>query len=384
MMKRIRAILFAAILSIAVIQPFNLVSMDYVNNPVVTTVEAKTTIPKYSGKPYAILNKNMPTFTSTQKKNKSAFEKYSQLDKYGRCGVAFANICKQIMPTSPRGNISSVHPSGWKSKMGWERCHLIGYQLAGENANKKNLITGTHYFNVSGMLPFENMVADYVEETGNHVLYRVTPVFSGSNLIASGVQIEAWSVEDKGEGICFNVYVYNVQPGKNIDYKTGTVSNSSVAKNIQKISGGIYTKTYKASDVKTAAKKFSIGAKTTTGKLTYKKVSGSSKLSVSSNGVVTIKKGTSVGTYSIKVKINAAATSKYKSTSVTKTITVKVNKTSVKSSTTSKSSTVWISSSGKKYHCIDHCGTMNPAKAIKMSEKDAKKKGYTACSKCYK
>ena len=382
-MKKLRAILVAAILSIAVIQPVNLVNSEFVNTPLAVTVEAKTTIPKYSGKPYVVLNKNQPQFTKTQKKNTSAFEKYSKLDKYGRCGVAFANICEEIMPTTERGNISSIKPSGWKSNMGWQRCHLIGYQLAGENANKKNLITGTSYFNVSGMLPFENMVDDYVEETGNHVLYRVTPIYSGSNLIASGVQMEAWSVEDRGEGICFNVYVYNVQPGKKINYKTGTVTSTSTTKKAQKISGGTYSKTYKASDVKKSAKKFSIGAKSTAGKVTYKKVSGSSKLSVSSAGKVTIKKGTSAGTYSIKVKISAAATAKYKATSVTKTVTVKITKTTSTKPTTNVSKTVWIPSTGKKYHSINNCGKMNPSKARKMSEKEAKSRGYGPCSKCY-
>ncbi|MBO5461599.1 MAG: DNA/RNA non-specific endonuclease, partial [Ruminococcus sp.] len=147
----------------------------------------------------------------------------------GRCGEAYANICQELMPTEERGNISSVKPSGWVNaeydfidgKYLYNRCHLIGFQLAGENANECNLITGTRYFNVEGMLPFENMIADYVKETENHVLYRVTPIYEGSNLVASGVQMEAKSVEDDGEGILFNVYCYNVQPGVEIDYATG-------------------------------------------------------------------------------------------------------------------------------------------------------------------
>jgi DNA-entry nuclease len=154
---------------------------------------------------------------------------YSPLDHLDRCGVAVANVCREIMPKEERGSIGMVKPSGWhtvkydvvKDKYLYNRCHLIGYQLSGENANKGNLITGTRYLNMEGMLPFENAVAEYVENTGNHVLYRVTPIFEGNNLLASGVLMEAWSVEDYGDGICFNVYCYNVQPGVVIDYATG-------------------------------------------------------------------------------------------------------------------------------------------------------------------
>lgn len=179
--------------------------------------------------PYAVLNGNVPYFTQEEKASREAFENYSELDGLGRCGVAYANICPELMPTQERGEIGSVKPSGWhlvkydivEGKYLYNRCHLIAYQLAGENANEKNLITGTRYFNVTGMLPFENEVADYVKETGNHVLYRVTPVFTGDNLVADGVQMEAYSVEDNGDGICFCVFVYNKQPGVSIDYKTG-------------------------------------------------------------------------------------------------------------------------------------------------------------------
>ena len=185
-------------------------------------------IPDYSGQPYVVLEDNWPDFDAGEL-TIEAFETYSELDALGRCGPAYANICLEIMPTEPRGDIGQVKPSGWQTakyacvdgKYLYNRCHLIGYQLAGENANEKNLITGTRYMNVEGMLPFENMVDDYVENTGNHVLYRVTPVFEGANLVASGVQLEAFSVEDEGEGVCFNVYVYNVQPGVGIDYATG-------------------------------------------------------------------------------------------------------------------------------------------------------------------
>lgn len=186
-------------------------------------------IPEYSGEAYVVINNNIPDFDESDYTTE-AFETYSELDSLGRCGVAYANICKEIMPTEERGEIGQVKPTGWHTvryddlidgNYLYNRCHLIGYQLAGENANEQNLITGTRYLNVTGMLPFENEVADYVEETNNHILYRVTPIFEGSNLIASGVQMEAYSVEDNGEGVQFNVYCYNVQPGINIDYATG-------------------------------------------------------------------------------------------------------------------------------------------------------------------
>ena len=189
---------------------------------------ANETISEYSGNPYVELNGNLPYFTD-EELTTTAFELYSELDSLGRCGPAYANVCKEIMPTEERGSIGMVKPTGWHTvkydciadRYLYNRCHLIGYQLAGENANEKNLITGTRYLNVDGMLPFENEVADYVNDTDNHVLYRVTPVFSGDNLLASGVIIEAKSVEDNGAGLQFNVYCYNVQPGISIDYTTG-------------------------------------------------------------------------------------------------------------------------------------------------------------------
>ena len=189
---------------------------------------ANEVIPEYSGNPYVELNGNVPYFTD-EELSTTAFELYSELDSLGRCGACYANICKEIMPTEERGSIGMVKPTGWHTvkydcitdRYLYNRCHLIGYQLAGENANEKNLITGTRYLNVDGMLPFENEVADYVDETDNHVLYRVTPVFSDDNLVASGVIIEAKSVEDKGAGLQFNVYCYNVQPGISIDYIDG-------------------------------------------------------------------------------------------------------------------------------------------------------------------
>ena len=193
-------------------------------------------IPDFNGEPYVVINDNKPNFDENDYNRE--FEEYSELDSLGRCGVAYANITRKTMPQdgTQRESISSVYPSGWKNKEYkglidgdyiYNRCHLIAWQLGAENDNNLNLITGTRYFNVQGMLPFENKVADYLHEKANknnHVLYRVTPIYKDKNLVASGVQIEAYSVEDNGEGVCFNVYVYNVQPGFIIDYATGETS----------------------------------------------------------------------------------------------------------------------------------------------------------------
>ena len=186
------------------------------------------TIPEYDGEPYVVIDDNEPNFTE-EELQPEAYETYGTLDALGRCSTAEASIGEELMPTEKRGAIGKVKPTGWhtvkydmvEGKYLYNRCHLIGYQLTAENANEKNLITGTRYMNTEGMLPFENMVADYIKETGNHVMYRVTPVFEGENLVASGVQMEAESVEDQGADLSFNVYVYNVQPGVEIDYKTG-------------------------------------------------------------------------------------------------------------------------------------------------------------------
>lgn len=206
----------------------------------------------YSGRPYTEVNGNEPYFDEDDKNETVAFEIYSKLDSLGRCGVAYANICRELMPTEPRGEIGSVRPSGWhtvryqgivEDDYLYNRCHLIAHSLAGENDNNKNLITGTKYLNVEGMLPFENKVVNYVENTGNHVLYRVTPVFHANNLVASGVLMEAYSVEDKGRGIKYCVYCYNVQPGIEIDYATGeskladnaVLSNKQVNNDIENV-----------------------------------------------------------------------------------------------------------------------------------------------------
>jgi DNA-entry nuclease len=211
-------------------KPSSLPVSEAVHQPTATqavTFEL-TNIPAYSGQPYVAVNNNTPFFNASELTT-SSFETYSSLDNLSRCGVAYACIGEDIMPTEERGSIGQVKPTGWHTikydcvdgKYLYNRCHLIGYQLTAENANTQNLITGTRYLNVEGMLPFENMTADYIKETGNHVLYRVTPVYEGSNLLASGVLMEAMSVEDSGEGVLFNVYCYNVQPGVSIDYVTG-------------------------------------------------------------------------------------------------------------------------------------------------------------------
>ena len=186
-------------------------------------------LPEYTSEAYVAVNDNQPEFTEEQLVAES-YEFYSELDALNRCGYAIACVGRDIMPTEERGSIGQVKPSGWQTvkydfvdgKYLYNRCHLIGFQLTGENANERNLITGTRYLNVEGMLPFENMIADYVKETGNHVLYRVTPVFEGDELVARGVRMEGYSVEDAGDGICFHVYAYNVQPGVVINYLDGT------------------------------------------------------------------------------------------------------------------------------------------------------------------
>lgn len=201
-------------------------------NTISTTIDK---IPEYTGEPYVYIDGNIPNFSESDY-TLEPFETYSNLDYLGRCGTAYANICKEIMPSKDeqRGAISSIYPSGWQQTKYpglvegnylYNRCHLIGYQLAGENANEKNLITGTRYMNTEGMLPFENKIAEYMlKHENNHVLYRVSPIYVENNLVASGVQMEAYSVEDNGNGICFNIYVYNIQPGITIDYSTGKSS----------------------------------------------------------------------------------------------------------------------------------------------------------------
>ena len=237
-MKKLKALLGVLILSLLLSGCFEISINDikegvnFISNIVDSSSEKSydmSSIPEFDGEnAYVVLNNNEPNFTKEDMVTES-FESYSELDSLGRCGVAFANVGKDIMPTEERGSIGQVKPTGWHTikydnvdgKYLYNRCHLLGYQLTGENANKKNLITGTRYLNIDGMLGFENMIADYVKETGNHVLYRVTPVFVGDELVCRGVQMEALSVEDNGEGVKFNVFAYNAQPGIEIDYATG-------------------------------------------------------------------------------------------------------------------------------------------------------------------
>ncbi len=302
-----------------------------------------TSIPEYSGSPYVAINDNTPQFAETDLVT-SSYEYYSDLDSLGRCGVVYACIGTDLMPTEERGNIGSVKPTGWHTikydivdgKYLYNRCHLIGYQLSGENANTKNLITGTRYLNVDGMLPFENMVADYVKETNNHVMYRVTPVFEGDNLVASGVQIEAQSVEDNGEGILFNVYCYNVQPGVEIDYATG---ESQLAEDASGSSSDTSEKTTDASDEATGTSNETINAES------------SATSSVSEN--------------TSSASDEAIGSSDDSGTGGSDTLMV------------------WKSATGKKYHSRNDCGNMNPDNATQITEEEAISQGLGKCSKCW-
>ena len=224
MPKRLQALLLALVLAAGLA----LAGCSGVAQPAVDL--GSVTVESFQGdNPWVEINGNQPAFTDQEKGDTQSFEDYTPLDALGRCGVAYANLSPELMPTQARGEIGQVKPAGWHTvRYDWvdgeylyNRCHLIGYQLAGENANERNLITGTRYLNTQGMLPFENQVADYIESTGNHVLYRVTPVYDGSDLVPWGVEMEAWSVEDQGAGVCFHVLCFNVQPGVVIDYATG-------------------------------------------------------------------------------------------------------------------------------------------------------------------
>ncbi len=306
-----------------------------------TTVDLSS-VGTYSGKAYVALNNNTPTFAEVSTKS---FEKYANLDSLGRCGVAYACVGKDIMPTEERGSIGQVKPTGWHTvkydvvdgKYLYNRCHLIGYQLTGENANTKNLITGTRYMNVDGMLPFENMVADYVQETGNHVMYRVTPHFSGSNLLASGVQMEAYSVEDNGAGVCFNVYVYNAQPGITINYANGDSSLTQTASN----SGNTSTNNTNSNNA------------------------GSTGNTTSSNSGNT----------------NNTTSSNSGNTGTSNENNNTLNNTT--SSGSGGSELVWLAATGDKYHTINNCGRMNPDKAYQVTKAEAEADGKEPCSKCH-
>lgn len=307
-------------------------------------------IPAYSGEPYVAVNDNVPEFRDSDLST-SSYEYYSDLDELGRCGVVYACIGTDLMPTEERGNIGSVKPTGWHTvkydvvdgNYLYNRCHLIGYQLSGENANTKNLITGTRYLNVEGMLPFENMVADYVKETNNHVMYRVSPIFEENNLLASGVQIEAKSVEDNGAGILFNVYCYNVQPDIEIDYTTGDSALIAAAATNQSNASA------SSNESATSNESVSTNASATAGNSTVSGNSGNSD-SGSTDSSSSSSDGSSVS-----------------------------NDASGGSSTLM----VWKSATGDKYHSINNCGRMNPNSATQITEEQAINQGLGKCSKCW-
>lgn len=338
-------------------------------------------VPDFSNEPYIEINGNKPYFTESDITT-DAFEIYSELDSLGRCGVAYANVCTDIMPNEPRGEIGSIKPSGWHSvkydcvdgKYLYNRCHLIGYQLAGENANERNLITGTRYLNIEGMLPFENAVDDYVDETDNHVLYRVTPDFDNNNLVADGVQIEAYSVEDDGNGICCNVYCYNAQPGIEIDYKTGTSFLQSTATGIKGDANG--DGYLRASDAAFIAKKLAESA-INGNAVTIAKYPNAD---YNNDGKITAADAAAIAKYLAQKGVPAVTTTKKTTTHTTKT-TVKTTKKSTTTTVKRIPSVVYITKTGKRYHYNSKC---NGGTYYECSYADAIKKGLTPCNKCVK
>lgn len=336
-------------------------------------------LPAYSGEAYVELNDNVPSFSKNDMTTKG-FEKYSELDDLGRCGAAYANVCRETMPTEERGNIGMIKPSGWHTvkydnvdgKYLYNRCHLIGYQLTAENANEKNLITGTRYLNIEGMLTFENMVADYIDETDNHVLYRVTPIFKGDNLLASGVQMEAYSVEDKGKGVSFNVYCYNVQPGIEINYSDGTsrLADGTVASIT--LSYSKYALTVGQSKTFVASTSPESAAKNVTWCSSNSKVA-----TVNKNGKVTaVKAGTA--TITAKTANGLKATCK---------VTVKAKSdTTVTNSTSSGSITYVLNTNTKKFH-LPSCSSVKDMKdknkkEVSCSRDEVIDMGYVPCKRC--
>lgn len=310
--------------------------------------DAVLKVPAYSKKAYVEINNNKPFFADFELKEES-YESYSDLDSLGRCGVAEACVGKDIMPTEERGTIGSIKPTGWHTvkyqgidgNYLYNRCHLIGYQLSGENANTKNLITGTRYMNNEGMLPFENMVADYIKENDNHVLYRVTPIFEGDNLLASGVLIEAKSVEDNGDGIEFCVYCYNVQPGITINYANGESSGPE----------------FKGSETNKTSTTSAVPSTTTT--------------------QTTKKEQTSTSTPST----SAQTTSKPTTTSKPAATQPAPAAPAPAPAPTVNSEMVWIPRTGKKFHNNPGCSNMSNPSQVTRSQAEAS--GFTACKKCY-
>lgn len=372
-MKKTKSVFLSFFMVLSLVLNFSVLSVS-----AEATKITLSNLPAYSGEAYVELNDNVPNFSKSDLTTK-AFEKYSELDELGRCGVAYANVCTGTMPTEKRGNIGMIKPSGWHTvkydnvdgKYLYNRCHLIGYQLTAENANEKNLITGTRYLNVEGMLPFENMVADYVEETDNHVLYRVTPIFNGKNLLASGVQMEAYSVEDKGKGVSFNVYCYNVQPDIDIDYSNGVSkladgTIASIKLNYTKYSLEVgQSKTFVATTSPESAAK------------SVKWYSSNNKIAtVSSSGKVTAVKAGTV-TITAKTSNGLKATCK---------VTVKAKSGSASNGTSSAETTYILNTNTKKFH-YPSCSSVKQMKdknkkKVTGSRDEIIKMGYDPCKRC--
>ena len=353
-------------------------------------------VPAFDGHVYVTLDGNMPLFSDDEKKSTESFENYSELDNLKRCGVAYANICRELMPTEKRGSIGSVKPTGWHTKNYHElvdgnylynRCHLIAFELAGENANVKNLITGTRYFNVKGMLPYENKVAQYVKSTNNHVLYRVTPVFEGDNLVATGVRMEGWSVEDKGAGICFNIFVYNVQPGIAIDYATG---DSWVDDSIQIISDSVSSNSQSTGNGKNDT---GSNPADTSGS---NNSSSAGEIAAMAIGAAAVHEAVPDTAYSEADSADTASDNNdiqsFESTQEVAVDSAGDGKEEIVSDTqnygnsgndTASTDMVWVASSGKgkKYHSDPTCSNMkNP---VQITKQQAVAEGKDACSKCY-
>lgn len=363
-------------------------------------------IPKYSGKAYVIINNNVPFF-SEEDLTTNSYETYSELDNQGRCGAAMACVGKDIMPTEKRGDIGSIKPTGWHTVKYqgidgtylYNRCHLIGFQLTGENANEQNLITGTRYLNVEGMLPFENLVADYVKETNNHVLIRVTPMFEGDNLLASGVLMEAKSVEDNGALVQFNVYCYNVQPGIEINYKTGASSGPEYTGTTTSTNTSNSTDTNK-NDKTDSETNTNTSTSTTTNTSSSNITSSTTTSSSSTTSSSTTSTSSSSTTSSSTTSTSSSSTTSNSTTSTTTPSEAEKPETSNSNSTQSSSSntssaettnnpttyTYILNTNSKKFH-EPSCGS---AKTIKEKNKDTFTgtrdeiiaKGYSPCKNC--
>lgn len=372
-MKKSCSILLSLLTAVAFVCSMAVMTVSAASKTKITL----SNIPAYSDSPYVEINDNKPNFAKSDF-TESCFESYSELDDLGRCGIAFANVGKETMPTEERGKIGMIKPSGWQTvkydcvdgRYLYNRCHLIGYQLTAENANEKNLITGTRYLNIKGMLPFENQVADYIDKTDNHVLYRVTPVFKNDNLVASGVQIEACSVEDKGKGLSFNVYCYNVQPDIIIDYTDGS---SRLADASSPASIAISYKKY-ALDIGTSKTlTVTISPDTAVSKISWSS-SNSKVASVNSKGKVT---AVAAGTAVITAKTANGLTAQ---------CTVTVKKTGSSSNDPVSCSYV-VNTNTKKFH-KPTCSSVKDIKSKNRLDTDKTRDsliadGYSPCKKCH-